>query len=115
MKKSNIDISVDLDDQNIPVRISWDASDKPDTVPAETKAVSVSLWDEQAMNAMRIDLWTKDMTVEEMKRFYINSLGGLAQMILNSTGDEFMSKETNKLVDQLVEHIRKEEEEKAAK
>ena len=110
MKLSSINFAVELDDQNVPEKIMWDASDKPDNLPADTKAISVALWDDRTMNTMRIDLWTKEMTVEEMKRFFINSLGGYAQMILNSTGDEFMANETNALVEKFVEYLKREEE-----
>ncbi len=57
---------------------------------------------------MRIDLWTKDMPIDEMKRFYIDCLGGLSQSILNATGDEFMAAELNAVCDRLVEHVKKE-------
>ena len=112
MKKSTINFNVELDENNIPEKIIWTASDKPDGESEETKAVSIALWDEKQMNAMRIDLWTKEMTVEEMKYFYINSLSGYAQMILNSTGDEFMSKATVELCDKLAEHLKEEEKKK---
>jgi len=56
---------------------------------------------------MRIDLWTKDMPIDEMKRFYIECLGGIAQSALTSTGDERISSEINALCDRLVEMIRK--------
>ena len=46
------------------------------------------------------------MKTDEMKRFYIDCLGGLSQSILSSTGDEYMSKETNKLCEKLIEHIK---------
>ena len=105
MKKSDIQFQIELDADNIPERITWEASEKPEGVANETKAISVSLWDETTSNAMRMDLWTKEMTVEEMKRFYVNCLGGMAQTILNSTGDEFMAKETNDLCDRLVKYI----------
>ena len=49
------------------------------------------------------------MEVEEMKRFAIDCMGGLAQTILSATGDEFMSNEINALCDKLVEHVKKEE------
>jgi hypothetical protein len=48
------------------------------------------------------------MPVDEMKRFYIDCIGGIAQSILSSTGDEFMANETNALCEKLVEHLRKE-------
>lgn len=108
MKKSEINFNVELDDENIPERITWSASEKASDHPDETKAISISLWDQVQQNTMRIDLWTKEMPVDEMKRFYIDCLGGLAQSVLNSTGDEFMSQEMNDLCEKLVEHVRKE-------
>lgn len=108
MKKSNIQFNIDLDQNNVPERIHWDATDKPQDTPSETKSISISLWDSQQKNTMRIDLWTKDMPVDEMKRFYIECLGGIAQSVLSSTGDERISGEINALCDRLVELLRQE-------
>lgn len=105
MKKSEINFTIDLDNNNVPQKIQWNASDKPGEAPSETKSISISLWDQSQKNTLRIDLWTNDMPVEEMKRFYIDCLGGLAQSILSSTGDEFMSSETNALCERLVKHL----------
>jgi gliding motility-associated protein GldC len=108
MRKTEIHFSVDLDNQNIPTKITWDATDKPEEGPSETKAISVALWDHQQKNTLRIDLWAKDMPVTEMKRFYIDCIGGLAQSALTSTGDEFMSSEMNALCEKLVKHLQTE-------
>ena len=108
MKKSTINFTVQLDDNNVPEKIHWQATDNPDPGLAETKSISVSLWDHKQKNTLRIDLWTKDMPVEEMKRFYIDCLGGLAQSMLSSTGDEVMSSETNALCERLVKHLQEE-------
>jgi gliding motility-associated protein GldC len=105
MKKSSIQFNVDLDQNNVPDKILWDATDKPDPGLSETKAISIALWDHQLKNTLRIDLWTKDMPVEDMKRFYIDCIGGLAQSALTATGDEFMSSEINALCERLVKHI----------
>ena len=105
MRKTKINFEVQLDADNVPESIRWEASDKPDAAPAETKSISISLWDEAQKNTLRIDLWTKDMPVHEMKRFYIDCIGGLAQSILSSTGDEFMASETNALCQRLVDHL----------
>lgn len=109
MKKSTINFTIELDDKNIPERILWDATDKPEAGLSETKSISVALWDHKQKNTLRIDLWAKDMPVDEMKRFHIECLGGLAQSILSSTQDEFMSQEINALCDRLVEHVKKAE------
>ena len=106
MKKSNINFSIELDEKNIPERILWEASEKPDPGLSESKAISIALWDHQQKNTLRIDLWTKDMPVEEMKRFYIDCIGGLAQSSLTATGDEFMSREMNALCQKLVDHLK---------
>ncbi|MFM9839943.1 MAG: gliding motility protein GldC [Cyclobacteriaceae bacterium] len=105
MKKSKIQFEVQLDDNNVPEKIWWDATEKPEPGLSETKAISLSLWDHAQKNTMRIDLWSKEMPVEEMKRFYIDCLGGLAQSILSSTGDEIMSGEINSLCDRLAKQI----------
>ena len=102
MKKSEIKFIVTLDKENIPEKIEWMAEDSLSDSLSETKSISLSLWDEKKNNILRIDLWTKEMKTDEMKRFYIDCLGGLSQSILSSTGDEYMSKETNKLCDKLI-------------
>ena len=106
MKKSEIKFIVTLDKENIPEKIEWMAEDSLNPDLSDTKSISISLWDEKKKNTLRIDLWTKEMNTDDMKRFYIDCIGGLSQSILNSTGDEFMSKETNKLCDKLIEHIK---------
>ena len=106
MRKTQINFNIDLDKNNIPDKILWDASDKPDAAPSETKSISISLWDQSQKNTLRIDLWTKDMPVNEMKQFYIDCLGGLGQSMLAATGDEFMANETSALCDRLVAHIK---------
>ena len=110
MKESQIKFKVSLDDENIPEKIEWDADEKEKTGYSETKSISVSLWDSEQKNTLRIDLWAKDMPLDEMKRFYIDCLGGIGQTLLNATGDQFMSEEINGLCDKLVEHVKKEAE-----
>jgi len=110
MKKSTINFTVELDQNNVPDKILWDATEKPDPGVSETKAISVSLWDHLQKNTLRIDLWAKDMPVAEMKRFYIDCIGGLAQSALTATGDEFMANRINELCSQLVQHLKESKE-----
>lgn len=105
MKASEINFKVELDQNNIPEKIWWDATEKPEPGFSETKSISISLWDHVQKNTMRIDLWSKEMPVEEMRRFYIDCLGGLSQSVLSATGDEFMSGEINLLCEKLAKHI----------
>lgn len=108
MKKSAITFNIELDEQNIPDNISWDATDREQDAMSDTKAISLSIWDSMQRNTLRIDLWTKEMPVDEMKRFSVDTIGGLAQTILSATGDEYMAGEMNALCEKLVKHLEEE-------
>ncbi|MBK6756019.1 MAG: gliding motility protein GldC [Flavobacteriales bacterium] len=84
MKTSDIHLSVQLDDNHVPVRIDWEAEDGG--VKSSSKAVLLSLWDEQEKNTLRIDLWTKEMSVEEMKAFFHQNILTLADTFERATG-----------------------------
>lgn len=105
MKKSTIQFHIALDDNNVPEKIEWDATDKPEEGLSESKSISLALWDHDHKSTLRIDLWSKDMPVEDMKRFYVDCIGGLSQSLLRSTGDEFMAQEMNALCEKLARHI----------
>lgn len=108
MRDSEINIRVQLDKENIPEKIYWNATDKDQQGEEETKSFSLSIWDHHNQSTLRIDLWNKEMPVDEMKRFYVDCLGGLAQSVLNSTGDEFMSTAMNRLCEKMVKHLEEE-------
>lgn len=115
MKKSRIHFEVELDDQNVPDKIYWDATDKEDDGINQTRSISISVWDHFQHNTLRIDLWTKEMSVDDQKRFYIDCIGGLAQSMLTATGDEYMAKEMNDLCAKFIDHVQKEQEERRKK
>lgn len=108
MKKSEIKFQVNLDEQHLPKEILWEATDKESVGLESTKSISVNVWDNLNHSTLRIDLWTEEMSVAEMKRFYIDIMGGMAQTIINSTGDEYMSEEIKALCDRLVTHVNEE-------
>ena len=105
MKKSSIQISIELDSNNYPEKIMWDATDKPEEGFSETNSISVALWDHHQGNTLRIDLWTKQMPVDAMKKFYLDCLGGIAQSTLTATGDEYMAEEINALCEKLAKYL----------
>jgi gliding motility-associated protein GldC len=41
---------------------------------SEAKAIMLSVWDSKEKESMRIDLWTKEMPVDEMKIFFHQTL-----------------------------------------
>lgn len=88
MKKKEINISVELDDQNIPTDIIWNASDLQGQDKAQCRAMLLSLWDSKQKDTLKLDLWTKDMTVDEMKIFFHQTLVTMADTLENATNDE---------------------------
>jgi len=108
MKQSEIRFSIELDDQNVPEKIFWNASDSPTGQLTEAKGLAVSVWDAKEKETLRIDLWTKDLPTDEMKRMTIDTIGGLATTIRNATGDEFMANEMDRLCELLVMHVKNE-------
>ncbi len=107
MKKIELNFNIELDEDKIPEKIIWNSGEK-DATEKVSKAIAVSIWDEKNNNTLRIDQWTKEMTVFEMKRFCIDTIGGLGQSILSATGDEFMAGEMNQLCEKFVRHVKNE-------
>lgn len=107
MKKSQIIFDIELDNEQVPEKISWLATDNPQGDAAtKTKAVSIALWDHNQKHSLRIDLWAKDMPVDEMKKFYIECIAGIGDNVKRSTDDEQMADMIYSFCDQLVEYIK---------
>ncbi|HVZ95844.1 MAG TPA: gliding motility protein GldC [Chitinophagaceae bacterium] len=91
MKESQINISVQLDSNKIPQQIFWTATESTAAVPQKTKAMLVAFWDGMEKSALRIDLWTKEMMVDEMADFYFQVLSTMADTFHRATGNESLS------------------------
>lgn len=85
-KKSEIKIHVETDVNNVPEKIEWTAQDGGVT-KQEAKAMMLSLWDPNHKESFRIDLWTKDMPMEEMKTFFYQTLMAMSQTFYQATDD----------------------------
>lgn len=86
MKQSEIKFTITLDDQHMPQKIDWSASDGG--VDSTSKAIMLSVWDAEAQNTLRIDLWTREMLVDEMKLFYHQTLLSMADTLERATGEK---------------------------
>ncbi len=104
MSKSETKFVVETDDEMIPERILWNATGKPGEQD-ETKAVSISVWDHDEQNTLRIDLWTKDMPIDEMRGFYINAIAGMAESVKDSTGDTEMAEAMLALCEKFADRV----------
>lgn len=88
MQKKEINITVELDEKNIPHNIIWNASDLQGRDEAECRAMLLSLWDAKSKDTLKLDLWTKEMTVDEMKIFFHQTLVTMADTLQRATNDE---------------------------
>jgi gliding motility-associated protein GldC len=95
MKKSEINVKVDLDETNHPVKMEWSATDSGMDGSRPCKAVMVSLWDGSDQCTYRIDLWNKDMMVEELQTMIYETVKGLGETYQKATGDEKVTEEIN--------------------
>ena len=93
MHQSSIQVQIGLDDQKIPQNIKWSASDSTATEAQEARAMMLTFWDPTDKTALRIDLWTKDMMVDEMADFFYQNLMGMSDAYLRATQDEALSNE----------------------
>lgn len=78
MSKSTITIDVHTDNNRIPDSIAWSATDTSIENAQKAKAMMISFWDGAEKAALRIDLWTKDMMVDEMADFFYQTLMTMA-------------------------------------
>ena len=85
MQKSNITIDVLLDDDKVPQQISWLASDSAIVDAQQAKAMMLAFWDGAEKSALRIDLWTKEMMVDEMADFYFQLFTTMADTFQRAT------------------------------
>src|SRR6516225_12342222 len=88
MNTSSIKIDVELDANRIPEAIRWNASDSSSEDPKNAKALMLAFWDGADKAALRIDLWTKDMMVDEMGDFYYQSFMTMAETFERATHQE---------------------------
>jgi gliding motility-associated protein GldC len=89
MSQSSINIQIELDNNKVAEKINWEATDVGEI--REAKAMILGFWDKHEKNTMRIDLWTKEMTVDEMKFFVHQTLLTLSDSFERSTGDTRMA------------------------
>jgi gliding motility-associated protein GldC len=85
MVKSSIVIDVELDENRIPQNIEWNASESTADRKQQAKAVMLSLWDGADKTALRIDLWTQKMMVDEMADFYYQTFMTMADTYERAT------------------------------
>lgn len=104
MIKSKIELNVELDDNRVPEKLKWSAQDGG-IENEEAKAVMLSVWDGNTQETLRIDLWTKDMPVDEMKQFFHQTLVTMSDTFMRATQDEKMTATMKDFCDYFAEKL----------
>lgn len=87
MKSSEINIKVLTDENHLPEKITWQATDSGMEGENDCKSFMMAIWDADNQNTLKIDLWTKDMMVEEMKLFFYQTILSMSGTLERATGD----------------------------
>ncbi|SHM46717.1 gliding motility protein GldC [Flavobacterium chilense] len=101
---SEIKFNIELDENRVPEKLTWSAQDGG-VQAEEAKAIMLSIWDSKAQETMRIDLWTKDMPVDEMKIFFHQTLVAMSDTFKRATDDEKMSDTMKDFCDYFAEKL----------
>lgn len=101
---SQITLNVELDENRVPEKLQWTAQDGGIN-NAEAKAMMLSVWDHKAQESLRIDLWTKDMPVDEMKVFFHQTLVAMSATFNRATQDEKMTATMKDFCDYFAEKL----------
>ncbi len=109
MHKSNISIDVYLDEQKVPEQIKWKASDSNADMEQVAKAMMLAFWDGADKSALRIDLWTKEMMVDEMADFYYQLLMTMADTFNRATNQPELSGEMKEFAKDFMQKFKKEQ------
>lgn len=84
-RTAEIKLTVDLDADNVATRIEWQAAEAPGGGTAACQSMMLSLWDSEKKTTAAIDLWTRNMTIEDMNVFFYQVLHKMADTYLRAT------------------------------
>jgi gliding motility-associated protein GldC len=85
MHKSTITVDVHLDHDKIPDKINWSATESTAQDAQDAKAMMLSFWDGKEKAALRIDLWKKEMMMDEMADFIYQNMMTMADSFERAT------------------------------
>ncbi len=101
---SEIKLTVGLDENRVPEELAWSAQDGG-IENEEAKAIMLSVWDSKNQESLKIDLWTKDMPVDEMKIFFHQTLVTMSDTFMKATQDEKMTATMKDFCDYFAEKL----------
>lgn len=107
LKEINIKVALDVD--NLPESIQWHASDSPKAEPSEAKCMMLSFWDKNEANSLKIDLWVKDMPIDEMHTHYLQTLMSMTESYFRATGNKTIRNKMLNFCQEIAQELREEQ------
>ena len=101
---SEIKIQIKLDENRVPEQLFWSA-EEGGVDSEESKAFMLSIWNSDDKATKCIELWTKDMPVDEMKIFFHQTLMSMTETFQRATGDEKMAATMKDFCDYFAEKL----------
>ena len=109
MALSTITIDVTLDQNRVPENISWNATESSADAARKAKAMMLSFWDGADKTALRVDLWTKEMMVDEMADFFYQTMMTMADSFERATHQQALVDDMKKFAKDFYDKFRKEQ------
>lgn len=105
MKTSEIKFNITLDENKLPETITWNATDAGMEKDENCKAIMLAVWDPKTESTLKIDLWTKDMQVDEMKKFFHQTLLSMSDTLKRSISEDKMAADMKDFCDHFAEKL----------
>lgn len=96
---ADIEINVELDKEKLPENIAWRSMQDPQGSWMDCKGMMLSFFDKKSRDTFRIDLWTKDMQIMEMDRFFFHTMRSMADTYKKATNNNQLAEEMQSFVD----------------
>lgn len=100
-KTSEIRFKIGLDEKNVPLDIKWAATDSKNNELRDCKSIMISIWDMVHKETLKIDLWTSEMTTDEMHSHFFQTLLSMSESYSKATGNPYALEETKKFAQAL--------------
>ena len=96
-KTSVIRFFVTLDEKKVPEKIEWEATESGFNGKKECSSMMISLWDKEEKGTLGIDLWTKEMIVDDMNIHF--------HQVLNKMADTYERATKNKEITDMIKNF----------
>ncbi|MEX2124706.1 MAG: hypothetical protein WD795_12505 [Woeseia sp.] len=91
-RTAEIILKVDLDGDNLPIRIEWQATEAANGGSVPCQSMMLSLWDGENKTTAAIDLWTKDTTIDDMNLHFYQVFHKMADTYFRATKNTDVAK-----------------------